>query len=612
MVTILGYQIVLPPELQFLANIYGTFLLNILVWIIIALLTYLMLFVIGKFLTRKIPGDIDDTVLAILRWPVVLLVVSFGAVDSLEILKLSTEIIGTIEHLFGLFVILVLTFVVWKVFTEIGIYYAKILATRTESNVDDVLVPVVEQIGPVVIFIAGGAVALQYLGADLSALLVAIGGAAFIMAFALQDILSNVFGGISLIVDTPFKYGDLIVLEDGKICRIQKIGLRVTELYNIADHSIIFMPNSKLANERLLNITRPGTDLRITIDIGVSYASDTAKVKGILEEIAWAHPNILAAIPKKLDAIRARIRNLAAQNAWDQVRMLSKELKRLEQEDKLNNQLEALTENLHDLGNEVSRLEEGGLDDTERRRIQTRLASIRGHIEQIANTTTVWLMATRYGMVRNGKTLVSLEAIEKQTDEYIRRCEAEVGKTIAQVGKIPIGGTDDVEAAIQIETIICPKGFDGLDAGFADIDMREEFEEIVMLWNKKIHSLTTRVNAVEEELHRGNEQRVDTRVRELRKWITTDFKETTPEWKYPVVDFSAFGDFTLNFQLEVQVDDIVREHFGRRVRVETELREEILKRFREAGIDMPSPQHEIFFRSALKVEREPSALEKAR
>lgn len=603
MITTFGHQIVLA-EWQFSQSIYITFLITVLTWALIAIVAYYLLFIVGKILARKIPGDIDDTVLAIIRWPFLLLVITFGAVDSLEILKLPTDIINSIEHLFGLFVILVVTYLVWKVFTEIGVYYARIIAERTESNVDDVLVPVVEQIGPVVIFIAGGAVVSQYLGVDLSALLVAIGGAAFIMAFALQDILSNVFSGISLIVDTPFKYGDLIVLEDGKICRIQKIGLRVTELYNIADHSIIFMPNSKLANERLLNITKPGTDLRVTIQVGVSYTSSPTRVKEILEGIAWAHPNILAAIPQKLQAMRAKSEQLTNKGAWSEIGTLAKEMKRLEQEHRLNNQLEFLTEELQSLGYETSYLEKGGLDDKEKARIGARLDGVKSQIEQIAKTITLWLMAIRYGMVKDKESPQSPRAIQARVDEYIQHCEAEVGKKIIPAGQISIGGADDVQAHEQRETIVRRKGIDGFDAGFSDIDTREEFEEIVNLWNKKLHSLTAHVTTLEKELQSGNEQRLDSHIHELRRWITTDFKETTPEWKYPVVDFSAFGDFTLNFELEVQIDDIVREHFGRRVRVETELREEILERFQEAGIEMPSPQREIFFKSALKVEHE--------
>uniref|UniRef100_UPI001930DD9C mechanosensitive ion channel domain-containing protein n=1 Tax=Kamptonema formosum TaxID=331992 RepID=UPI001930DD9C len=62
----------------------------------------------------------------------------------------------------------------------------------------------------------------QQLGFDLSGLLVTIGGAAFVLGFALKDILANFFSGLVLLIDTPFSFGDVVALSDGSRAVIKK------------------------------------------------------------------------------------------------------------------------------------------------------------------------------------------------------------------------------------------------------------------------------------------------------------------------------------------------------------------------------------------------------
>jgi len=90
----------------------------------------------------------------------------------------------------------------------------------------------------------------------------------------LQETLSNIFGGISLLVDAPFKTGDILVLPENKICQVKKIGIRTTELYFVDEDSTVYVPNKDLANTTIINITKPTVDLKATIDVNVSYDSD--------------------------------------------------------------------------------------------------------------------------------------------------------------------------------------------------------------------------------------------------------------------------------------------------------------------------------------------------
>ena len=55
----------------------------------------------------------------------------------------------------------------------------------------------------------------------------------------------------------PFHENDLIILPDGKICGVQKVGLRHSELYDMSNHALIFVPNNALSNATIANIPEP-------------------------------------------------------------------------------------------------------------------------------------------------------------------------------------------------------------------------------------------------------------------------------------------------------------------------------------------------------------------
>lgn len=97
---------------------------------------------------------------------------------------------------------------------------------------DNVLIPLLEGVIPVLIFQSGAALILQcFFGVDLTGVWVTLGGASLIVGFATKDILTNFFSGLGLLVDTPFEFGDVLRLESGNHGVLKKIGLQVTEVY---------------------------------------------------------------------------------------------------------------------------------------------------------------------------------------------------------------------------------------------------------------------------------------------------------------------------------------------------------------------------------------------
>ena len=159
-----------------------------------------------KALARRTESEIEDVIIDVSRRPIVLLVVILGLISSLDSLRVTDASLEKVQRWLTAAAVAVAAYWIWRLFKEVAMRYATAFARRSDSRVDDVLVPIINQFVPLAIFLIAGAVIVQNLGFDLSAVLVAIGGAAFIMAFALQDVLSNIFSGIALLVDTPFRH----------------------------------------------------------------------------------------------------------------------------------------------------------------------------------------------------------------------------------------------------------------------------------------------------------------------------------------------------------------------------------------------------------------------
>ena len=206
---------------------------------------------------------------------------------------MSPWIFELLDKVYFIIMFLVILYLVFKLFKKVVIYYGNVYAEKTDTEVDDIVIPVAEKIGAVLIIVVGIAILLGYLGIDVTMLAVGSIVISMVIAFALQDTLSNFFSGIYLLTDRPFKVGDLILLESGEVCRVEDIGMRSTRVYNTFEHTLIILPNNKLANDKIVNYTEPDSQFRITVSVGVAYGTDPEKVIKILFGITDANTNVL-------------------------------------------------------------------------------------------------------------------------------------------------------------------------------------------------------------------------------------------------------------------------------------------------------------------------------
>ncbi len=281
-----------PLPAPFSGN-YATFLLNLGIWALIALLFALIVGPAMKVFTQRTKTDLDDRVLKVLHKPIFVLVIVFGFVSSLAILPLTEREIGTIYEGYGVALIAIVTFVVYKLFKEIIVHFGKKWAEKTETEIDDVLIPVLDKIGGLVILVFGVVAALGYLHYNITFLLAGVGVFGLVIAFAAQDALSNFFSGIALLLDRPFAEGEYITLTTGELCRVEKIGIRSCRLYDVFQNTYIVLPNNKLVNDKVVNMNEPDERGVVEVTVNVVPGSDVAKVEGILSQVAADDPDVM-------------------------------------------------------------------------------------------------------------------------------------------------------------------------------------------------------------------------------------------------------------------------------------------------------------------------------
>lgn len=136
----------------------------------------------------------------------------------------------------------------------------------------------------VLIFFIGGMIILQYFNISITPMLATLGVIGLAVALALQDTLSNLFAGLSVVVSKQIKPGNYIKLDSGDEGYVEDITWRYTTIKSLPNN-IIVIPNSKMASSIITNYHMPDKEMAVLINIGVDYNSDLKNVEKVTCEV---------------------------------------------------------------------------------------------------------------------------------------------------------------------------------------------------------------------------------------------------------------------------------------------------------------------------------------
>lgn len=174
-------------------------------------------------------------------------------------------------------------------------------ADGTESNVDNMLVPLIGKTLRIFIVIIGGMMVLQNLtGIKIGPLLASLGIGGLAVALAAKDSIANFFGTLTILFDKPFQVGERIVINafDGTV---ENVGFRSTRIRLLNGH-LVSIPNEKVVNSEVENIGRR-PNIRWLTQIGITYDTPPEKVQeavDILRQILQDHEGMDSEFPPRV------------------------------------------------------------------------------------------------------------------------------------------------------------------------------------------------------------------------------------------------------------------------------------------------------------------------
>jgi MscS family membrane protein len=248
-----------------------------------------------KNLTKKTKTNLDDVLIETLEKPIIYSILIWGYWIAIHYLDLSESpsILSFLQGVANVSIILTLTSIVSRVFDALVTEIVQPYVEKTDGGADNYMLPIIRKVTKSIIWAFGVIVGLDNIGFDITAMIAGLGIGGLALALAAQDSVKNIFAGVMIFLDKPFKMKDRIQIEgfDGIV---EEVGLRSTRVRTL-DGRIVTIPNSTFTDNSVVNVTSQPA-LKITLNLGLTY--DTSEVdmqKGvdILREIVASNSDIL-------------------------------------------------------------------------------------------------------------------------------------------------------------------------------------------------------------------------------------------------------------------------------------------------------------------------------
>lgn len=190
----------------------------------------------------------------------------------------TTGISGNVTSLvLRILVILVIFFVGSKL---IKLLLKLVQKSMEKMNAEKGLITFVNSFLKAALYVVLAFILAQKLGVDAASIIAILGSAGVAIGLAIQGSLSNLAGGVLILLLKPFKVGDYIVDNAGKEGTVDEIQIFYTKLHTF-DNKIVILPNGNLANNSIVNVTAQPTR-RVDVSVQIAYGADLKKAKEVL------------------------------------------------------------------------------------------------------------------------------------------------------------------------------------------------------------------------------------------------------------------------------------------------------------------------------------------
>ena len=249
--------------------------------------------IISVFLRRivmKSVTDLDDKIFELMHKPVFYTILFVGFSFAVKIANFPDYLDYMLLGIFKTIAIIIWFYVFIQIFV-LSITWAE--KKTPKGFIQKKTLPLFKNLGSIIITIFGFYFIFIGWDININGFLASAGVLGVVLGLAAKDSLSNLFAGIFLMADSPFKEGDYILLESGQRGYVNKMGIRSTR-FMTRDDIEITIPNSIIASSTIVNESGgPNDTERVRITLKVAYGSDIDKVKSTLIGIASNNINVL-------------------------------------------------------------------------------------------------------------------------------------------------------------------------------------------------------------------------------------------------------------------------------------------------------------------------------
>lgn len=236
-----------------------------------------------KRLAGRSKTDIDNLILEAIEQPLEFAFMIIGLYISGQVVSLSPALEAVFGQIIRSLIAFTLFWAIFRILDPLSIVLDRTITLFGSPSMHETIKGFFVKVAKFVVVCLGIASVFQEWGFNVAAVLGSLGLVGMAVALGAQDLIKNMFAGLTIFLDRMFEKGNWIKSPDVE-GTVEEIGFRATKIRRF-DKALVTIPNSKLAGEALINFSRM-TQRRIYWSIGVEYRTTKDQLRHIIHDIA--------------------------------------------------------------------------------------------------------------------------------------------------------------------------------------------------------------------------------------------------------------------------------------------------------------------------------------
>ncbi|MBQ3737065.1 MAG: mechanosensitive ion channel family protein [Candidatus Methanomethylophilaceae archaeon] len=273
-------------------------LITLVIWILISAVISSLTRILCNYAVDAVSGmsakkKLIDTSSFRKTWKYIFgIVMMYGLENTMVVLGVDDNVIGTFSDVTDIITVLFIAMTIWHIFTTV----ANVIAYKfTEDGEESSLKPLCLLIGRLFIIMGTLIVIMVISGIDPASIALALGLAVTGISFGAKTVITQFLSGIQIMINRIIRTGDKIkVGADPTTLIVKDIGIMTTRCKNWSNEEIFYIPNSSIADAKVVNITKDNVYYKVYDYYGIDHNADINRAREIMVEVAYGDVGVVA------------------------------------------------------------------------------------------------------------------------------------------------------------------------------------------------------------------------------------------------------------------------------------------------------------------------------